>query len=75
MSDGSVSSNLAIPIEILAADTNADQRVNAKDVNRTKAAYGRLVNRSNFTIDVNLDGQINVDDTNFVKSFLGTSLP
>jgi hypothetical protein len=74
-SDGLVSSDLAIPIAILGGDTNADQLVNARDVNRTKTASGRLVNRTNFTIDVNLDGQINVDDTNFVKSFLGTSLP
>ena len=75
VSDGLVSSDLAIPIAILGGDTNADQLVNARDVNRTKTASGRLVNRTNFTIDVNLDGQINVDDTNFVKSFLGTSLP
>ena len=74
-SDGLVSSDLAIPIGILAGDTNADQLVNVKDVNRTKAASGRVVNSSNFQLDVNLDGQINVDDTNFVKSFSGTSLP
>ena len=75
VSDGSVSSNLAIPIGILAGDTNVDQRVNSKDANRTKAASGRIVNSTNFRIDVNLDGRIDVDDTNFVKSFLGTSLP
>lgn len=75
VSDGVVSSDLAIPIGILAGDTNADQLVNNRDVNRTKAALGRVVSRTNFTIDVNLDGQINVDDTNLVKSFLGTSLP
>ncbi|PYK71706.1 MAG: hypothetical protein DME42_10290 [Verrucomicrobia bacterium] len=75
VSDGLVSSDLAIPIGILAGDTNVDHLVNAKDVNRTKTASGRVVSRTNFTIDVNLDGQINVDDTNFVKSFLGTSLP
>lgn len=75
VNDGSVSSDLAVPIGILAGDTNADRRVNAKDVNRTKAASGRLVTRSNFTIDVTLDGQIGVDDTNFVKTFLGTSTP
>lgn len=75
VSDGLVSNDLAIPIGILAGDTNADRLVNARDVNRTKTASGRVVSRTNFTIDVNLDGQINVDDTNFVKSFLGTSLP
>jgi uncharacterized protein (TIGR02597 family) len=75
VTDGLVSSDLAIPIGILAGDTNADKLVNARDVNRTKAASGRVVNRTNFTIDVNLDGQINIADTNFVKSFLGTSLP
>ncbi len=75
VSDGLVSSDLGIPIGILAGDTNADRLVNAKDVNRTKTASGRVVSRANFTLDVNLDGQINVDDTNFVKSFLGTSLP
>jgi uncharacterized protein (TIGR02597 family) len=75
VSDGLVSSDLAIPIGILAGDTNMDHLVNAPDVNRTKTASGRVVNRTNFTIDVNLDGQINLDDTNFVKSFLGTSLP
>lgn len=75
VSDGSVLSDLAIPVGILAGDTNQDQRVNAKDVNRTKAASGHVVNRSNFTTDVTVDGQINVDDTNFVKGLLGTSLP
>ena len=75
VSDGSVSSNLAIPIGILAGDTNVDQRVNSKDVNRTKTASGRIVNSTNFRTDVNLDGRIDVADTNFVKSFLGTSLP
>src|SRR5438477_3976241 len=75
VSDGLVSSDLAIPIGILAGDTNVDHLVNARDVGRTKTASGRVVSRTNFTIDVNLDGQINVDDTNLVKSFLGTSLP
>jgi len=75
VSDGLVSSDLAIPIGILAGDTNADRLVNARDVNKTKTASGRVVSRTNFTIDVNVDGQFNVDDTNFVKSFLGTSLP
>ena len=75
VSDGLVSSDLAIPVGVLAGDTNMDNLVNAKDVNRTKTVSGRVVSRTNFTIDVNLDGQINVDDTNFVKSFLGTSLP
>jgi uncharacterized protein (TIGR02597 family) len=74
VSDGVLSSNLAIPIGILAGDTNVDHLVNNRDVNRTKAP-GRVVSRTNFTIDVNLDGQINLGDTNFVKSFLGTSLP
>ena len=75
VSDGLVSSDLAIPIGILAGDTNADRLVNSRDINRTKTASGRVASRTNFTTDVNLDGQINVDDTNFVKSFLGTSLP
>ena len=75
VSDGLVSSDFAIPIGILAGDTNVDQHVNIKDVNRTKAAAGRVVNSTNFRSDVNVDGQINVDDANFVKSFSGTSLP
>ena len=75
ISDGLVSSDVAIPIGILAGDTNADRLVNARDVSRTKSASGKLVSRTNFTIDVNLDGLINLDDTNFVKSFSGTSLP
>jgi uncharacterized protein (TIGR02597 family) len=75
VSDGLVSSDFAIPIGILAGDTNVDQHVNVKDVNRTKAASGRAVNSTNFRSDVNVDGQINVNDVNFVKSFSGTSLP
>jgi hypothetical protein len=75
VSDGSVSSDVEIPIWILAGDTNMDHLVNSRDVNRTKAASGRLVNRTNFTMDVNLDGQINSEDTSLIKSYLGTSLP
>ena len=75
VSNGLVSSDLAIPIGILPGDTNADRLVNTRDVSRTKSASGKLVSRTNFTIDVNLDGQINVDDTSFVKGFLGASLP
>lgn len=75
VSDGLVASDLAIPIGVLAGDTNVDHLVNNQDVNRTKSASGRVVSRANFTMDVNLDGQINSEDTSFVKSFLGTSLP
>lgn len=75
VSDGLVSSDVAVPIGILAGDTNADHQVNVKDINRTKAAAGHVVNSSSFRLDVSLDGQINLDDTNFVKSFSGTSLP
>jgi hypothetical protein len=74
-SDGSVSSDLAIPFGILAGDVNTDKKVNTKDVNRTKGGSGHIVNRSNFRLDMNLDGQISVDDANLVKSFLGESLP
>jgi len=74
VSVGTNSNNIAVPMVVLAGDTNEDTRVNVGDTNQTKSRSGYLTNEDNFRSDVNLDGRINVGDTNFVKSNSGSSL-
>jgi hypothetical protein len=52
----------------LAGDTNEDKRTNVNDTNQTKPRSGQLTDSINFRSGVTLDGRLNVNDTNFVKS-------
>jgi hypothetical protein len=70
VNDGAITSEVTIPMIVLAGDTNADMRVNVADTNQTKAASGLTADVSPRT-DVDLDGRTNVTDTNFVKAHAG----
>jgi hypothetical protein len=75
VSDGTNSGNVAIPMTVLAGDTNADRTVNSADITQTKAQSGRSVSSANFREDVNLDGTLNSGDITFVKTKSGTAAP
>jgi len=55
-----------------AGSTNFQTDVNTS---QTKSRSGQLTSEDNFRSDVNLDGRINVGDTNFVKAHAGSARP
>jgi len=71
---GAGSGDVAIPVGVLAGDTNAQARNNVGDTSQTQANSAQVTNLSNYGTDVNLDGRINVRDTNFVKSYSGAAI-
>ncbi len=75
VSDGTNTSNVAIPMGILLGDTNGNGSVNASDVAQTKGQSGQAVTAANFREDVNASGLVNAGDVALVKSKSGTSLP
>ncbi len=75
VSGGANSGNVAIPMSVLAGDTNADRAVNSADISQTKSQSGTSASFSNFREDVNIDGTINSGDISLVKSRSGTGLP
>jgi hypothetical protein len=68
-------SNILIPMSVLAADVNGNGAVNASDVSLTKSRIGQAVNTTNFRSDANAGGAINASDVSIVKSHIGTALP
>jgi len=74
LNDGTNMTDVGVKMGVLAADTNADFRVNVGDTNDTKSHAGEITSQSNCRTDVNLDGRINVGDTNYVKDHAGTAL-
>jgi hypothetical protein len=72
---GANSGDVAIPMSVLAGDTNGDGFVNSADVSQTKSQSGTAASLSNFREDLNIDGTINSADISFVKSKSGTGLP
>jgi hypothetical protein len=72
---GTNSGNVAIPMSVLAGDTNADRFVNSADITQTKSQSGAAVGLSNFREDLNTDGFINSADITLAKSKSGTGLP
>jgi CSLREA domain-containing protein len=75
VSDGTSSSNVSIPMGVLAADTSGNGSVNATDVGQTKSKSGQAVDAINFRSDVNINGAINSSDVSTVKLKSGTALP
>ena len=74
VTDGHSTSDISVSMSVLVGDTGGNGVVNASDVAQTGAQSGSSTTAANFRTDVNLDGRINVGDTNFVKSHSGTGL-
>jgi hypothetical protein len=76
VNDGAGTGNVAIPIAILAGDTNASRSVTASDLGEVKAQSGQAVSSTNFRMDVTASGgSINSGDIGLVKSKSGGMLP
>ncbi|MEP6601262.1 MAG: hypothetical protein ABJB49_05560 [Nitrospirota bacterium] len=75
VTDGTNSGNVAIPMGILAGDTNGNRVVNSTDISETKARSGQTAMPSTFRTDVTANGPINSSDIGLVQSKSGTSLP
>jgi hypothetical protein len=69
------STNVVIPMSVLAGDTTANGAVNSSDIAQTQSQSGQLVTSSNFREDVTVNGSINSSDVAFVQSKSGTALP
>ena len=69
------STNFAIPMSILIADTNGNGTVNASDVSQIKSRIAQAVDGTNFRSDVNANGYIDAVDVSIAKSSVGTGLP
>lgn len=68
-------SNVVIPMSILAGDVTGNGIVNASDVAFTKSRIGQPISQTNFRADVTAGGSINATDVSIVKSNIGTGLP
>ncbi len=75
VSDGTTTTNILIPMGVLAGDTSGNGSVNAGDVSQTKGQSGAAVTAANFREDVNSNGSINAGDVGLVKGKSGNVLP
>ena len=74
-SNGSTTADLAIPMGVLAGDTNGDGTVNSGDSLQTRSRSGQALGATNFRSDVNVDGAVNTGDSLIVRSRSGSALP
>jgi hypothetical protein len=75
VNDGTVTTNVTIPMSILVGDTTANGVVNSSDIAQTQSQSGQPVTASNFREDVTANGAINSSDIALVQSKSGTGLP
>ncbi len=75
VNDGTTIGDVAVPMGVLAGDTNGNGTVNAGDIGQTKAQSGQAVTGANFRTDVNASGSISAADIGLVKAQSGTVLP
>jgi subtilisin family serine protease len=76
VSNGTTTTNVRVPMNLLAGDTNANGTVSATDIGQTKAASSPgTVTQQNFRTDVNANGSINATDISIVKARSGNTLP
>ena len=75
VNNGTSTSNVTIPMEVLLGDTTGDRFVNAGDALQTRSRSGQATEATNFRSDVNTDGFLNSGDTTVVRSRAGTFLP
>ncbi len=75
VNDGTNIGDVAVSMDVLLGDTNANGVVNATDVSQVKSYIGQPIDGTNFRTDVNASGVINASDTAIAKANIGTSLP
>ena len=75
VNNGSITSDVSVPMGVLVGDTTGNGSVNASDVSQTKLKAGQTIDVTNFRNDVTVNGSINASDVSFVKARAGTSLP
>ena len=73
VSNGSSTTNAAIPMSLLLGDSNANGSVNSGDVAQTKSRIGEPVAAGNFRSDINVNGSINATDASIVKANIGSA--
>jgi phosphatidylinositol-3-phosphatase len=75
VNDGTVTSNVTVPMSILVGDTTASGAVNSSDISQTQLQSGQPITAENFREDVTVNGAINSSDISLVQSKSGTALP
>ena len=75
LNDVNGTSNVTIPMSVLAGDTTANGSVTASDISQTKLQAGQPVTGTNFRTDLNASGTINATDIGIVKANSGHSVP
>ncbi|HEX8618666.1 MAG TPA: dockerin type I domain-containing protein [Thermoanaerobaculia bacterium] len=74
VNNGSNSSDVVIPMGILAGDVNGNGSVTTSDIGQVKAQAG-TVGPTTFRSDIAANGTINATDISVVKARAGTALP
>jgi len=66
--------DVSASIGFLLGDVNGTRSVTSSDINGVKRRSGQPVTTQNFTMDLNLDGKIDVSDLSMVKAHSGRKL-
>ena len=74
VNDGTITSDVTVPMSILVGDTTANGAVNSSDIAQTQSQSGQVVTVDNFREDVTANGTINSSDLALVQSKSGTGL-
>ncbi len=69
------SGSTTVDFGFLIGDVNGDHRVNRQDGQAIRADRGQVVDGSNFTEDLNLNGRVSNPDLSIVQTNLGNSIP
>lgn len=75
VNNGAGTGDVAIPLSLLAGDTNGNGQVTGSDVSQTKSLSGGAITAGTFRADVVPTGDINSSDIGLVKSRSGNTLP
>lgn len=71
VTDGTVTNDVRIGMQVVFGDANGDGLVNFGDTAATRYYSGSDITTSTFMMDVNVDGLINVGDTTLVRNSSG----
>jgi hypothetical protein len=73
--DGTVTTNVTIPMSVLLGDVDASRRVDSTDVFQVRQQTLQNANSSNFRMDVDVSGRIDSNDVFITRQQTLTSLP